>query len=65
MDSKLIAKAMYNKIPVFYNGKKYKRIIEYILWYDYKGEKQLSCTLLEMNTNTSIRVKADKIYLEE
>lgn len=65
MDSKQINKAMYNKTPVYYNGIKYERILEYVMWYDDKNSKKLSCVLLECNKHATIRVPADKVYMEE
>lgn len=64
MDSKQITKAMRDKTPVYYNGRKFERILEYVLWYDDKNNKKLSCVLLECNKHSSVRVPADKVYID-
>lgn len=45
MDSKQIDAAMRNKAPVIYNGQRYVRILEYVMWYDKQGKRQLSAQL--------------------
>ena len=65
MDSKQITKAMRYRTPVYYDGQKYERILEYVLWFDSKNSKRLSCVLLECNKHSSVRVPADKVYMEE
>lgn len=62
MDSKQIDAAMRNKTPVMYNGEKYVRILEYVLWYDKQGNRQLSAVLLG-EQNYSIRVPAEKVEI--
>lgn len=63
MNSKEIDIAMKNRTPVFYDGKRYKRILEYISWYDNNGERKLSTTLLSEQGNYSVRVLAKKVNL--
>lgn len=60
MDSKQIDKAMRNKTPVVYNGQRYVRILEYVMWYDKQGKRQLSAVLLG-EQNYTIRVLAEKV----
>lgn len=60
MDSKQISAAMRNKTPVLYNGQQYARILEYVMWYDKKGQRQLS-VVLQGDQNYTVRVPADKI----
>ncbi len=65
MDSKQIDTAMRNRTPVIYNGERYARILEYVLWYDKQGKRQLSVVLLDEQGNYSVRVTADKVELVE
>lgn len=60
MDSKQIDEAMRNKTPVMYNGQRYVRIVEYVMWYDKQGKRQLSAVLLG-EQNYTIRVPAEKV----
>ena len=64
MTSKQIDEAMKNRTPVYYNGEKYRRIIEYISWYDNSGSHKLSVVLLPMQDNYTVRVLADKVTME-
>lgn len=59
MDSKQIDMAMRERLPVMYDGARYDRIIEYISFYNDRGEHRLSVTLLQ--GRTSYRVPADKV----
>lgn len=60
MDSKQIDIAMRNKTPVMYNGQQYVRILEYVMWYDKQGKRQLSAVLLG-EQNYTVRVPAEKV----
>lgn len=60
MISQQIDEAMRNRKPVMYEGKRYPRILEYVLWYDKQGKRQLSAVLLG-EQNYSIRVPAEKV----
>lgn len=62
LDSKTIHELMRSRTPVFCDGIQYKRIAEYVSWYDDRGNHHLSVTLLI--GNYSIRVPADKITLQ-
>lgn len=42
MDSKQIDTAMQEKTPVVFDGIQYKRILEFISWYDNTGKHRLS-----------------------
>lgn len=64
MNSKEIDIAMKNHTPVFYDGKRYKRILEYVSWYDNNGERKLSAVLLSEKGNYSVRVLANKVKME-
>lgn len=60
MDSKQIDTAMRNKTPVMYNGQRYVRILEYVMWYDKQGKRQLSAVLLG-EQNYMVRVPSEKV----
>ena len=49
MTSQQIDNAMRSRCPVVYNGITYRRVTEYISWYDNRGEHQLSAVLLDAN----------------
>ena len=63
MDSKQIDTAMRKRSPVVFDGIRYGRIIEYVSWYNHKGERRLSVVLEDRNS--TIRVPADKVELAE
>ena len=63
MDSKAIDAAMRRRLPVRYNGERYDRILEYVLWYDNDGKRRLSLVLLQ--GRSSYRVPAEKVELLE
>lgn len=49
-----------------YDGIQYKRILEYVSWYDKNGNHKLSAVLLAEQGNYSVRVDAAKVeYVEE
>lgn len=60
MTSKEIDTAMRNRTPVMYDGKRYVRILEYVMWYDNSGIRKLSVVLLA-DGNYSVRVPAEKV----
>lgn len=60
MDSKQIDTAMRNKTPVMYNGQRYVRILEYVMWYDNQGKRKLSAVLLS-EQNYTVRVPSEKV----
>ena len=59
MTSAEIDAAMKRRRPVMYEGRRYDRICEYICWYDERGKRQLSVTLLD--GRASYRVPAEKV----
>lgn len=59
MDSKEIDHAMRHRLPVMYDGVRYDRIDEYVMWYDQQGRRQLSLGLIRQRY--IIRVPADKV----
>ena len=61
MDSKQIHKAMRDRQPVVYDGKRYDRIAEYVAWFDNNKTLRLSVVLLQ--GRHSYRVPADKVEL--
>ena len=61
LDSKTIHELMRSRTPVSYDGIQYKRITEYVSWYDDLGKHHLSVTLIR--DNYTIRVPADKITI--
>ena len=61
MDSKEIAEAMRRKLPVNFDGITYRRILEYILWYDDAGQRKTSVTLLDKTNRSTTRAPADRI----
>lgn len=61
MDSKTIDRAMRERLPVVYEGRRYSRIHRYISWYDDQGKRRLSVELLE--GRTAYTVPADKVEL--
>lgn len=63
MDSKAIDAAMKRRLPVRYNGERYDRILEYVLWYDNDGKRRLSLVLLQ--GRSSYRVPAEKVEILE
>ena len=65
MDSKEIIDAAQRQLPVVYNGKEYKEILEYVLWFDRERNKQRSVILLDKSGNSTARVPASKISLAE
>lgn len=66
MDSKQIDTAMREKLPIIFGGNQYKRVLEYVSWYDQKGNRQLSAVLLSEQENYTIRVPAHLVEsLEE
>lgn len=66
MNSKEIDSAMRNRMPVIYDGIRYKRILEYVSWYDKNGNHKLSVVLLAKQGNYSVKVDAAKIeYIEK
>lgn len=65
MDSKDIIDAAQNRKPVVYNGIVYKEILEYILWFNHRREKQRSVVLLDMNGSSTVRALASEIKLAE
>ena len=62
MDSKTIDDAMKRRLPVMYDGQRYDRILEYVMYYDRDGKRRLSLVLLQ--GNSSFRVPANKVELE-
>lgn len=54
MTSQQIDTAMRSRCPVVYNGITYRRVTEYISWYDNRGEHQLSA--VEMGAETALRL---------
>lgn len=65
MESSEIIEAAQSRKPVIYNGVVYKEILEYILWFNERREKQRSVVLLDMNGSSTVRVLASKISLAE
>ena len=65
MESIEIIEAAQNRKPVVYNGIVYKEILEYILWFDERREKQRSVVLLDKNGSATVRAPASKIRLAE
>ena len=63
MDSKQIDEAMRKQLSVYHRGRRYERILEYVMWYDYSGKRRLSVVLL--SGRCSIRVPAEDVYLEK
>ena len=61
MDSTQIHKAMRDRMPVMYEGRRYDRITEFVAWYDSNKKLQLSVVLL--SGNYTIRVPANKVAL--
>lgn len=44
-----------------YDGIQYKRILEYVSWYDKNGNHKLSVVLLAEQGNYSVKVDATKV----
>lgn len=65
MESSEIIDAAQNRKPVVYNGVVYKEILEYILWFNERREKQRSVVLLDMNGSSTVRVLASEIKLAD
>ncbi len=63
MTSKEVVEAMAKKLPVLYNGIRYKRIEEYILTIDNAGEQRKSVSLLDMNGKSLVRALASQVIL--
>lgn len=63
MDSRAIDEAMKRRLPVKYDGKRYDRIMEYVMYYDNDRRRHLSLVLLQ--GNASFRVPAEKVELAE
>lgn len=65
MESQEIIEAAKQRLPVVYNGIVYKEILEYVLWFDSKRNKQRSVVLLDQNGHSTVRTLASKISLAE
>lgn len=65
MTSAEIDTAMRSRCPVVYNGITYRRITEYISWYDAAGQHKLSAVLLDQNGKCTVRVAAERVELYE
>lgn len=63
--SKEIVGAMKEGTPIIYNGAKYIRIMEYILWFTDAGEQRTSVTLLDKNGRSVVRADSARIALAE
>lgn len=61
MESKDIIETMKADKPVVYNGSVYKKILEYILWFDSSKVEHKSVVLLDKNGSTTVRVDANRI----
>lgn len=61
MDSKQIDAAMQAKAPVVYGGRQYRRILEYISWYDNSGKRQLSVVLEPAQGRYTVRAPASQV----
>ena len=61
MDSKEIIAAMKARKPVLYQGRQYRHITEYILCFDERGEQKTSAVLLDMQSNSTLRVPSDRV----
>lgn len=59
MDSKQIDNAMRKREPVMWRGKKYDRILEYVMFYDEAGKRRLSAVLLA--GRSTYRVPAEEV----
>lgn len=64
MDSKTIDRAMRDRLPVIWDGRRYEYISEYIAWYDGNKKRRLSVSLIDSKHNLH-RVLADKVELAE
>lgn len=62
MDSKQIAEAMRKRTPVMWRGRKYDRVLEYVMWFDNAGKRKLSAVLLD--GRGSYRVPAEEVTEE-
>lgn len=65
MDSSVIVRAMQKRQPVMYNGTKYKRIQEYVLWFDHEGKRRLSLVLVDQTNRATVRAPADQVEILE
>lgn len=65
LQSKEIIEAIQNRSPIIYNGAKYIRILEYILWFTDAGEQRTSVTLLDKNGRSVVRADSARIALAE
>ena len=63
MDSKQIDLAMKYRVPVMYEGRRYERIEERVMWYDARGKRRLSLGLVDRNL--LLRVPEEKVTLAE
>lgn len=63
MDSKTVDRAMRDRLPVIYDGKRYDYIHESVSWYDGTGRHSLSVGLLQ--GGHLYRVDASKVELAE
>jgi len=61
MDSKQIDIAMRERLPVICDKQQYRRILEYISWYDGYGKRHLSVVLEPMQGRYTVRVPAEKV----
>ena len=61
MDSRQIDRAMRERVPVRCGGIPYRRIVEYVSWYDGKKIRHLSAVLLDWNSNCTVRVPAELV----
>lgn len=62
MDSKQIDKAMLERTPVMYEGRRYERISQYISWYDFSGIKPVRrLSVMLPDGRSTIIVPANKV----
>ena len=64
MDSKEIDRAMRDRLPVVYDGKRFEYIKDYISWYDDNRRRRLSVLLID-SKHHAYRVPADKVELAD
>lgn len=62
MNSRQIDAAMQDGTPVICDGRRYRRVVECVSWYDLRGVRRISAVLMSEQGNYTVRVPAEKVY---
>lgn len=65
MRRKDVEAAIKNRSAVIYDGIRYERIVEYVIWFDKRGNRQMSLILLDRNRNCVVRTLVERVELAD